>query len=440
MREETQVCIVGGGLIGMLCAYEAVEAGLDVFLVDKNFAGSGDNAVSALFQYNRDPATHALLKAGRAGWQAMAENLEDPIGLHENGAAMVALTAARARELSQNSGEGYSFYHEHPAMAKALGVNRVQEDLCGLLYEQAGAHIYASLLHETLRQALVRKGVMVWGSDRVAEIVVRDGAVKGIKTTHDELVAEHTILCAGAWTGRLMAQLGLQLPLRPARSHRIEMSVTDDTPKFPLINQLHKGDIIIRPMRNGRMLITYTGLMDQQQATWSRHVDHEMVNLVLKNIAGILPAYAHGKAVKTETNTLAVTPNNLPYIGRVAAMDGLYVATGMNGDTFSFGPAVAKALMNLIQKKEPEVDLSAFSPDRYIHLHQQEDSFAEQEAIIRETFGNLDPEELEKKVAQAQENHEKARAEAQKVVEGKALKENKQNVQYAKVDENLKDE
>ena len=440
MKEETQVCIVGGGLVGMLIAWEAAEAGLDVFLVDKNFAGSGDNAASVLSPSLATSATAPLLQAGRQGWDALAEKLEDPIGLQQNGVGFVALTAAKAQVLSQNASEDSVFSHTPEEMARTLGVGRVQEDLYGVLHEQQGAHIFASLLHDSLRRDLVKKGVGVWGSDRVAEIVMRDGVVKGIRTAHDELVAEHTILCAGAWTGKLMAQLGLKLPLRPARSHRVEISVTDDTPKFPLVNRLPKGDILTRPMRSGRVLVTYTGLMDQQQATWHKQVDHETVDLVLNNVANIIPAFAHGKPGQAETNTLAVTPDNLPYIGRVAAVDGLYVATGMNADTFAYGPAVAKALLTLIQKEQPEVDLAPFSPDRYIHLHHKEDSFAEQEAVIRETFSNLDPEELEKKLAQAQENHEKAKAEAMRVVEGKKLKDSKQNVEYAKVDEKLKGE
>ena len=438
MREETQVCIVGGGLVGMLCAHQAAEAGFRVFLVDENFSGGGDHAGSVLFQYEVNPTLQELLEAGHQGWAALAETFDDPIGYQTNGVGFVALTPEKAQTLANYAGDGFTFASKPEQMGEMLGVDQVQETLHGVLYEQQGAHIFPTLLHETLRQQLVRKGVRVWGSDRVAEIVMQDGAVKGVKTTHDELVAEHTLLCANAWTAQLMAQLGLKLPLRPARSHRIEMSVTGDMPNFPLVNRLPKGDVLIRPMRSGRFLITYTGLMDQQQATWRQHVDDEMVNLMRQNAAHILPGFSHGKTIHTQTNTLAVTPDNRPYIGRVAAVDGLYVATGMNAEAYAYGPAVANALVALMQKEQPAIDLEPFSPDRYQHLHQQEGGFAEQEAVIRETFADLDTEALEKKITQAKANHEKAKAEAERVVEGNPLKDSQQKVKHAKVDENPK--
>lgn len=438
MREETQVCIVGGGLIGMLCAYEASKAGLGVFLIDKNFAGRGDNAASVLFAHGENVALNELLTAGHQGWIDMQNELETPLGYHQKGVGLVALTQDEAQNYATQVGEGDVFFNIAEDITKALGVHQIQEDLCGLLFEEKGAHIHANQLHEALRQELIRRGVRVWGSDRVAEIIMRDGAVTGVKTTHDELVAEHTILCSGAWTGKLMAQLGLKLPLRPARNHSLELSVTGETPDFPIVYRLPQGDIILRPLRNGRVLVSYSGLMDQEQATWRQDVDYDTVKFILQTIAKILPAYHHGKTSKTEITTLAVTPDILPFIGRVAAVDGLYVATGMNASTFAFAPAVAKALVALIQKEQPTLNLEAFSPDRYIHLHQKENSFAEQEAIIRETFGNLDTEQLEKKIIQAKENHEKAKAEANKTFVGKELKDNKEKVQHAKLEKNFK--
>lgn len=444
MREETDVCIIGGGLVGMLCALEVADKGLSVYLVDKNFASSGDHAASVLFSYKSSPGTANLTEASRKIWREISERFGNPIGLHENGVSFVALSQKQAESMGKDAAkadpEAFGFSADPEQIKKLLGVQNIKEEVRAVILEKNGGHIFAGLLHETLRQELIRKGVRVWGSDQVAELVMEDGTIKGIKTAYDQLAAENTVLCAGAWTGKLLAQIGLKLPLRPARSHRMELSVTGKMPPMPLLNRLAKGDIIIRPMRSGRVLVTYTGLMDQNQATWSKHVDHGTAQLVLKTAGNILPALAHAKPVNTQTNTLAVTPNGSPYIGRVAAVDGLFIATGMNADTFAYGPAVAKSLAALLNKEQPEIDLEAFSPDRYIHVHQQEDSFAEQEEIIRQTFKDLDPEALEKKLAEAQQTHEKAKAEARRIVEGKKLKENKQKVEYAKVSEEMKDE
>ena len=146
---------------------------------------------------------------------------------------------------------------------------------------------------------------------------------------------------------------------------------------------------------------------------------------------------------EVEASTLAVTPDMLPYLGRVASMEGLYVAAGMNSQTFMYAPAVAKSVALLVKGEAPEIDLTPFSPDRYIlkDLTAQaaeaaangDDQESEVEAALRAELEGLDPAEIERQIA-ASIAERKARYEAGNLKDqGQKLVDKDGHVEYAKV-------
>ncbi|MBA44809.1 MAG: hypothetical protein CMF62_12535 [Magnetococcales bacterium] len=444
MQHEADLVIVGGGLVGMLTALEAQRAGLDVCLVDKNFSKSGDHAPSVLVSMGIPGVVNPIFNYSLKQWAALAESVDEPIGLNRNGVGFVSLSEVQTNQFEgvANTKAEFTLLKTPEDMAKALNVPQVG-NIHSLLMESDGFHIYSSMTHDALRRDLVKGGARVFGSDAVAELLIDNEKVVGIKTKDDEIRAKHVALCAGAWTGKLLKQFGLNLPMRPARSHRIELSVTGEMPKQPLMYLLREGNILIRPMRNGRVLVVYTGLSDDNQATWSTHVDHPTVKGVVSAVARILPALANAKVQEVEASPLAVTPDMLPYLGRVASMEGLYVAAGMNSQTFMYAPAVAKSVALLVKGEAPEIDLTPFSPDRYIlkDLTAQaaaaaangDDQESEVEAALRAELEGLDPAEIERQIA-ASIAERKARYEAGNLKDqGQKLVDKDGHVEYAKV-------
>ncbi len=443
MREESDVCIIGGGLAGILCALEASNVGLSVCMIDKNFSKSGDHAPSVLFALGEGEKSIQMLNYAGKQWHDLASSLEDPLGLNETGVAFFALTEQRLSEMRSlaEQNDNLTLHTTPEEMANCLNVPTVQPDVMGVLVDKSGASIFSNMAQETVRRELIKKGVRIWGSDVVSEFITQDSKVIGVKTKHDEIYTKNTILCGGVWTSSLIKQLGLNLPIRPARSHRIEISTTGDMPPQALVYQLETGNIIIRKMVSGRTLITYTGTMDQAQATWSRHIDYGAVDAVMAKVSKLLPAIAYGKITNIETHTLGITPDMLPYLGRVASVDGLYVVAGMNSHSFAYATGAAKSIALLLQGGETEVDMEPFNPDRFI-LKDVEQAAAEgkiekpkhDEEIVEE-LKDFNPEEIEKKAEKAAAAHQEAKEKENMVVEGKELVDKSGKVEYSKIDD-----
>jgi D-amino-acid dehydrogenase len=60
-----------------------------------------------------------------------------------------------------------------------------------------------------------------------------------------------------------------------------------------------------------------------------------------------------------------VTPDGLPYIGRVSALPNLIIATGHAMLGVSMGPITGKVVKELVCEEQPSVDVRAFGLERF---------------------------------------------------------------------------
>ena len=60
-----------------------------------------------------------------------------------------------------------------------------------------------------------------------------------------------------------------------------------------------------------------------------------------------------------------VTPDAVPYICEVPALEGLFIGTGMSGHGFGIGPGVGRVLADLVLGRSTGFDLSRFRFERF---------------------------------------------------------------------------
>src|SRR3954462_2257998 len=99
-RTGYDVVVVGGGVIGLSCAWRAAERGLSVVVLERDEPGAGASGVAAGMLApvtEADFGEHALLRlnlASRSMWRGFAAELEERTGLtcgyRESGALVVA--------------------------------------------------------------------------------------------------------------------------------------------------------------------------------------------------------------------------------------------------------------------------------------------------------------------------------------------------------------
>jgi glycine oxidase len=99
-KQSYDAVVIGGGLIGMACAWRAAQRGMSVAVLERDAPGAGASGVAAGMLApvtEADFGEEALLRlnlASRSMWPAFAAELEERTGLtcgyRESGALVVA--------------------------------------------------------------------------------------------------------------------------------------------------------------------------------------------------------------------------------------------------------------------------------------------------------------------------------------------------------------
>ncbi|MGA7800928.1 MAG: FAD-dependent oxidoreductase, partial [Gammaproteobacteria bacterium] len=220
--------VVGGGLIGMLTARELQSAGLTVRLLDRQVAGreaswAGGGILSPLYPWRYgDPLTE-LAAWGQEYYPKLAEELTAETGIDPEwtDSGLLVLDSEeqdRARAWAQHHGVRLE-------LLDRAGIRRAESALVetgdSALWLPDVAQIRNPRLMKALRRSLELREVAVQEDAEVQAIVERDGRVVGVQTGACVLEAERVVVAGGAWTGDLLAGLGVALPVRPVRGQMI---------------------------------------------------------------------------------------------------------------------------------------------------------------------------------------------------------------------------
>ena len=78
------------------------------------------------------------------------------------------------------------------------------------------------------------------------------GGVRAVRTTRGSFTAEQVVLAAGAWSAALARELGLRVPIEPAKGYSIDVDKPAGLPDLPLcVGEPH---VVLTPMGDGLRL------------------------------------------------------------------------------------------------------------------------------------------------------------------------------------------
>ena len=92
--------------------------------------------------------------------------------------------------------------------------------------------------------------------------------------------------------------------------------------------------------------------------------DHDVLALALRELGGLLPDLANVRIETQWGGYIDSTPDALPVIGSVEAVDGLFVASGNSGHGFGSGPIGGKRIVELVTTGKADIP-QALSPNRF---------------------------------------------------------------------------
>ncbi len=350
------ILIVGAGAIGLQTARLLAMAGCKVTLVDRSSAGTeaswaGGGIVSPLYPWRYSPAVTALAHWSQDFYPLLGQRLLEETGIDPE----VHVTGLYWLDL-EDEAEALAWAARENRPLRKLPVAEVEQRVPVLgrgyqnaLYMDQVANVRNPRLLQALRAAVLKLGVELVEHWPVAGFLQQQGRIAGVRASDGrELRADAVVVAAGAWSGELLASLGLELPVEPVRGQMILFKCAADF--LPAI-VMASGRYAI-PRRDGHILVgstlEYTG--------FDKSTTAEALDSLRQSAAELVPALRDAEVVKQWAGLRPGSPDGTPYIGEVEGRPGLWLNCGHFRNGLVLAPASCQLLVDLLLGQQPGID------------------------------------------------------------------------------------
>jgi glycine oxidase len=364
------VAIVGGGVIGLSCAWRAAQRGARVVVLERGEPGAGATRVAAgmlapvgELTFGEPELLELTLAAARAYPQFVAE-LEAATGASTGYERLGALHVALDRDEAAQLRRVHELQRSLDLEADWLPPRRCRDLEPGLtpsfhggVFAPGEAAIDPRALTRVLLAALAGQGVEVrsgtevvggiFEGERLAGVRVRSvaGAEGDIgRAAEEELRAEQVVLASGAWAGSTEWLPAHARPaVRPVKGQVLELRARRlpgmDKAEPVARHILASERVYLVPRPDGRLIVGAT----VEELGFDTAVTAGGVHELLREAYRLLPDVAEMELVGATAGLRPGTPNNLPLVGP-GAIDGLVLATGHFRNGILLAPLAAQAV------------------------------------------------------------------------------------------------
>lgn len=413
-----KIIVIGGGIIGLSSAYYLLKQGHQITILDKTDMQDGcsyGNAGYVSPSHFVPLASPGILKQG-IKWMADSKSpfyVQPRLSkslinwgmkfIKSATANHVAFSAIPLRDinlLSKNLYEdlcnvpGFSFYYENKGMldlfrteenkhhaeemaeaskklgldAKILSRQEVEQmepglnmDIKGALYFKCDSHMYPNKLMKDMIAFLTNNGVSIRAGEEVKAFIKEGNSIKGVRSTSSEYFGEHIVIAAGAWSGKLAANLQLNLPMVGGRGYSMTFEDLAFKIKQPII--LSEARVALTPMAENK--IRFGGTMEITSTNTPPRM--KRVKGILESVKKYFPdvEIPFPEKDKIWFGFRPCSADGLPYIGKVAKYKNVVVASGHAMLGLSLGPATGKLVSEIISNEPTSMNIQPFSPNRF---------------------------------------------------------------------------
>jgi len=351
---------VGGGIIGLLSAYELRLAGEDVTVLDRQKVGkeaswAGGGILSPLYPWRYPEAVNRLAAWSQAHYPALATSLKQGSGIDPEwirsglmildvNDAESSLNWCRTHGIVAERVDRTGLAELEPSLSTALAAAICLPDV---------AQIRNPRLLKSLVKQLLALGVTLKEHVTVSGFDVSGGVLAGIRTESGLIPAERCLIAAGSWSGPLLAGIGLDLPLRPVKGQMLALSGSAASFRHVL---LKNGRYLI-PRSDGRILVGST----QEEMGFDKSTTAEARDMLMAAAVELVPGLASWRVERHWAGLRPGSPTGVPFIGPHPEIRGLYVSTGHFRNGIVLGPASARLAVDLMLDRTPILDPDQFA-------------------------------------------------------------------------------
>ncbi len=416
-RINSEIIIVGAGVIGLCTAYALQKLGYAVSVLEKETEGSTEpcsignagmivpshlvplanpkavrqglkwlfnpeSPFSIDFKWSLDlynwlwtfrksahkthvkKATHILRNLGLRSRRLYTEmNREINLGLETKGVLILCETSkgfeeeALVAEAAQSLGIRAKILSSKEMKTLEPGIEIAGPG--GVFYPD-DAHLNPDRFMKTLKEYLMSIGVQFCFECEVIGFETEDKNIDSVITTLGKIDAESFVLSAGVHSAKVLKPLKIDLPLLGGKGYSFTLTHPPKQPKIPAL--LSEARAAVTPLDSGFRIggtLTVT--------TGDKNIQSGKTRGLIKSISRYYPEF-EPEWVETHQPWVGLRPlsaDGLPYIGSLEHHPNLIIATGHGMLGMSLGPITGEVVAQMISGIKPDFDLNPLSPNRF---------------------------------------------------------------------------
>ena len=366
--ESFDVAVVGGGAIGLACAWRATQRGARVVVIDPGTRAhppAWQVAAGMLAPVSEaEFGERALLELGLESakrYAGFCAELEQP-GYSTAGTLVVARDRDEAEALDRlaafRTDLGLPVERLRPSQARK--VEPALAPTIRLALRVDGDH---SIDPRLLVAALARAFTGTRVTARVAGLLVEGEKVTGVRLQDGSTVpASQVVVAAGVDVARLEMPEHARVPVRPVKGQVLRLR----DPSGPgLVERTIRGEhAYLVPRGDGHYVLGAT----MEERGWDTTPTAGGIYELLRDMSELVPGIFELDIEELLAGLRPATPDNLPAIGR-GALEGLVWATGHFRNGILLTPVTADVVAAVLAGEELPEFAAAADPARFAGVH-----------------------------------------------------------------------
>ncbi len=367
--DDSDVLVIGGGIVGMATAYFLAKAGTAVTVIERDSVGSHASGfayggLSPLSGAGIPGPVHELAKEGMRLHSEFGKRLPQETGViteyRERPTLSLSFTereVSEAREALawQQSQEGYTVRWVDGDGAREIEP-RVSADVLGAVYTEGSAEVEPYKFVLALTQLAEKEGIQVRNA-KVTGLKRDGGRVVGVSTASGEMPCSSVVVAMGPWSGEASAWLGLDIEIMPLKGQILRLRA----PGPEVACSVGWAGNYANTKLDGLLWAGTT----EEEAGFDENPTTPARDQIMGSLLKMLPSLADAELVHHTACLRPLSVDGLPILGAVPGLEGAFVATGAGRKGIVLGPAMGRATADLVLSGKTDIPIEAFAPDRF---------------------------------------------------------------------------
>ncbi len=367
MNSKFDSIIIGGGIVGLSIAYHLTKSGLKVVVLEKKYPGSGSTGrcIGGIRMQFSTEASIRLMQESMNHFRNMEEEFGFSVEFFAGGYLFLAhtdeklLAFKKIMKLQKNLGLNVSVISPSECAGLVPGLNT--NGLKGGIYSPDDAQAYPFKVMDGYIHGIKKNNSEVISFTEVKDILTENNGVTGVKLNNGEKIFSPVVVnAAGPWAREIGKMAGIDLPIFP-EEHEALITDRNDHMFDPMVVDYRPDGCYFQQMKTGQIIGCYTPVPNkpgkdiQSSSKFLLDMSRRTVRL--------LPRLKDVNILRHWGGSYSMTPDGSPIVDKTK-VKGLYIAVGMSGHGFMFGPAIGKYLSDIITEDKYPFPWDEFKLDR----------------------------------------------------------------------------